>query len=172
MTTTLETVLIGLAVIGLVAYRLSRWQSVDLGSQLRLPAILVIGAAISLAASAHRSGNFVHLSVLDVLILTAELIVGVLVGALLGGLTEIRSFADGTKSRLGRVGIVIFLGFIAARIGIGVLAGMLGASLAAMPAAALLVLAALKTVQVLIVRRRLAERRSAERQQTYAASQR
>ena len=142
---TVETVVIGLAIIAFITYRLSQWQSVRPSRLMRMPLILGVVGVISLAGSGEQ---LLHtLTVLDIALLGAELTIGVVAGWLIGRLTEIRTFADGTKSKLVPAGIAVWLGFIAVRIGFGVAAAMLGASLAAMPGMTLIVIAVIKGVQ-------------------------
>ncbi len=164
----IETVVIGLAVIAFITYRLSRWQSVRPSRLFRMPAVLGAVGVISLAGSGQQLLRQ-HLGVMDVGIVGAELLVGVVAGWLIGRLTEIRTFADGTKSKLVPAGIAVWLGFVALRIGFGVAASMMGASFAAMPGMTLIVIAVIKTVQGLMVRGRV-ERHLATQQTPYAES--
>jgi hypothetical protein len=166
---TVETVVIGLAIIAFITYRLSQWQSVRPSRLLRMPLILAVLGVISLAGSSQQLLHW-HPAVLDLAILGAELTIGVVAGWLIGRLTEIRTFADGTKSKLVPVGIAVWLGFIAIRIGFGVAASMLGASLAALPGLTLIVLAVVKGVQGLMVHGRVVRHLAAERPPTYADS--
>jgi hypothetical protein len=166
---TVETIVIGLAIIAFITYRLSQWQSVRPSRLIRMPLILGVVGLISLAGSGPQLLHQ-HITVLDIALLGAELTIGVVAGWLIGRLTEIRTFADGTKSKLVPVGIAVWLGFIAIRIGFGVAASMLGASLAALPGLTLIVLAVVKGVQGLMVHGRVVRHLAAERPPTYADS--
>lgn len=167
MLTTLEWILLALAAIAFFTYRLSRWQSVEPAKLAKMPVIFGIVGAVSLAGSAHQlAGAHVHLR--DVTILAVELVVGAGVGLLIGRLTQIKTFPDGVRSRLVGPGIAVFLSFIAVRIGLGVLAGVLGASVAALPALTFLVLSVIKGVQGLVVHQRVVQHRQIEQQQAYA----
>jgi hypothetical protein len=166
---TVETVVVGLAIIAFVTYRLSQWQSVRPSRLLRMPLILCVVGVISLAGSSQQLLHQ-HTTVLDIALLGAELTIGVVAGWLIGRLTEIRTFADGTKSKLVPAGIAVWLGFIAVRIGFGVAAAMLGASLAATPGLTLIVIAVIKGVQGLMVHSRVVRHLAAERPPTYAES--
>ena len=164
---TVETVVIGLAIIAFITYRLSQWQSVRPSKLMRMPLILGVVGVISLAGSGEQ---LLHTTVLDIALLGAELTIGVFAGWLIGRLTEIRTFADGTKSKLVPAGIAVWLGFVAVRIGFGVAAAMLGASLAAMPGMTLIVIAVIKGVQGLMVHSRVVRHLAAEQLPTYAHS--
>lgn len=165
---TLESVLIGLAVIAIVTFRLSRWQSVAVSKLLRMPAILAVLGLVSLTTSLQQSQTGFRLDLLDLGVLGAELAIGIVVGWLLGRLTQIRTFADGTKSRLGAAGIALFLAYVGVRIGLGLLASTFGAPLAAMPAMTMFVLAVVKGVQGLMVHERVQRHLELERQGTQA----
>jgi hypothetical protein len=168
--TTIETVVIALAVIAFVTYRLRRWQTVNLSRMLTMPLILVVLGVASLAGPGGHLPRGWHLGFLDIAILGFELAVGLVVGWIIGRLTEIRTTDGVTRSRVSYPGLAVWLGFVALRIGLGVAASMLGASLAAMPAMTIFVVALIKGVQVLLVRERVIRHADAERARSFVGT--
>ncbi len=162
----LETIVIGLAIVALVTYRLSQWQSVRPSRLFRMPLILAALGLLSLAGSGRQLTRW-HPGVPDLAIVTSELAIGIMVGWLIGRLTVIRTFADGTRSKLLPGGIAVWLVFVALRIGFGIAASMMGASVAALPGITLIVIAVIKAVQGLMVHVRVI-RHLAKEQPTYA----
>lgn len=167
---TLEAVVLGLVIIAFITYRLRQWQTVDLSRMLTMPLVLVVLGVISLAGSQGQLPRGWHLGILDIAILGFELGAGLFVGWVIGRLTEIRTFDGGTRSRLTPAGLAVWLGFVAVRIGLGVAASMLGASLAAMPAMTMFVIALIKVVQALLVRQRVVRHQYAREHRTYLPS--
>ncbi|GAA3628140.1 hypothetical protein [Microlunatus ginsengisoli] len=169
-TNTIETIIIALAAIAFVTYRQTRWQSVDTSRLLRMPVILAVVGLITIAGTLQHEPHGWHPGVLDIVVLGGELLVGLAAGVLMGRLTLLRTVSGKTEFRLSGPGLGVWLGFIALRIGFGVLAAVVGATFAAQPGATILVLALIKCVQAYVVRERVDRHHAEESRRTYAAS--
>jgi hypothetical protein len=146
------TILLGLGMLVFISVRQMRWQQP--GRQMKMP--LVLGAiGVLEAASTWNSALLGKLSTIDVALVGVELCVAVLGGWLMGRLSEVATVNGSTQTRLRPAGLGVWLGFIALRVGMAVLGGVLGASLASNTAVILFVVAVVKGVQVLVVRERI-----------------
>ena len=167
---TIETIVVALAVIALVTYRQSVWQPVRPGRLFRMPIVLGAVGLITISGTVQHLPHGWHPGALDVVVLVGELGAGLVAGIMMGRLTHIRTVDGVVQSRLSGPGVGVWLGFIALRVGFGVLAAVVGATFAAQPGAALLVIALIKVVQGLVVRERVSRHRSEESRKIYAAS--
>jgi hypothetical protein len=153
---TFETVAVAVLVIGFVTYRQTRWVPVKLSKLLRMPVIFAVAGALQIPSSLKQLPRGWHLDALDVAVISGELVLALVVGWLMGRMTEIANVRGVTSSRLGGWGIAVWLIFIAVRIGLGVVASAWSAPLAALPVTVFFVVAAVKLAQLVVVRERLA----------------
>ncbi|MET0693107.1 MAG: hypothetical protein ABWX96_02155 [Propionibacteriaceae bacterium] len=157
---------LGVAVllIAFITFRQTRWQPVRAAKLLRMPLIFAVIGLLLVSQSARQLPAGWHLDALDAGVIGFELLVAVVVGWWMGRLTQIRTIDGVVSSRLTGPGVGVWLGFIALRIGLGILASALSAPLAALPATILFVVAAIKIVQAVVIRERVARHRAAERE--------
>jgi hypothetical protein len=167
---TVETIIVALAVIGFVTYRQTRWQPVDASRLFRMPAILAVAGLFTIGGTIRALPQGWHPGAADVAVLIGELGAGLVAGVLMGRLASLRTENGVVQTRLAGSGLAVWLGFIALRVGFGVLAVIVGATFAAQPGATLLVVALIKLVQSLIVRERVSRHRAAESRRAYAVS--
>ncbi|MFF3064169.1 hypothetical protein ACFVQ3_06405 [Oerskovia sp. NPDC057915] len=162
----LEPALIAVAVLCWLGYRQTTWRAVS-ARMWTLPAVLgAIGLlALSSAVAVRPNG-------LDLVVVTAELVVSVGVGAVIGAMTSFRTIdpaaapatgpaarrraraaaAGATlEARAGWVALALWVALIVARLVTGMLAGAAGAHLAASAGVILLLLAANRAARVLVV---------------------
>lgn len=156
---TVLTILIGVAVLLFISFRQMRWQQP--GRQLRMPLILGIVGVVE-ATSSWNNALLSKVSALDFALIGAELCFAVLGGWLMGRLSEVATVNGSTQTRLRPVGLAVWFGFIALRIGMATLGGFLGAALASNTAVILFMVAIVKGIQVLIVRERIARHELAQ----------
>jgi hypothetical protein len=155
----LLSIVAGLAVLVFVSVRQMAWQPVNLGQLMRMPLIMaVIGVVIT--AEAFGSGKPQHFGAVDAVIISAELVIAVLGGWLMGRLTQIATIGGRTMSRLRPSGLLAWIGFIAVRIGFAVLAHLFGAGVASGTETILFMVAIVKATQGLTVRERVARHES------------
>ncbi|QGN31938.1 hypothetical protein [Microlunatus sp. Gsoil 973] len=151
-TQTLLTIGLGLCVLIFISIRQMRWQQPS--RQMKMP--LILGAiGVLQAAGSWNSALFSKLSLLDVALVGVELCVAVVGGWLMGRLSEVATVDGSTQTRLRPAGLAVWLGFIALRVGMAAVGGVLGATLASNTAVILFVVAIVKGVQVLVVRERI-----------------
>jgi hypothetical protein len=152
---TILTIVLGLFVLIFISVRQMRWQQADIGKLMKMPLILAL-AGVVIAATSWTGNLLSHVGPLDFLVAGVELGAALVGGWLMGRLTEIATIKGVTQSRLRPAGLAVWLGFIALRVGLGVIAGLLGAALASTPAMILFMIAIVKATQGLIVRDRIA----------------
>jgi len=158
-TQTILTILIGIALLIFISFRQMRWQQP--GRQLRMPFIMGIIGVVE-AVSTWNDALLRKLSVTDFALIGIELCFAVLGGWLMGRLSEVATVNGSTQARLRPVGLVVWFGFIAIRIGMAALGGFLGAALASNTAVILFMVAIVKGIQVLMVRERISRHEIAE----------
>jgi hypothetical protein len=169
-TETIETIIIALAVIGVVTYRQTRWQSVEPSRLFRMPAILAAAGLFAMWGTIRTLPQGWHPGAADIAVLVGELGAGLVAGVLMGRLASLRTENGVVQTRLAGPGLVVWLGFIGLRVGFGFLAVLVGATFAAQPGATLLVIGLIKLVQSLIVGERVNRHRAAESRRAYAVS--
>jgi hypothetical protein len=155
----LDTVLpivAGLAILIFVSVRQMTWQPVRLGQLMRMPLIMVVIGVI-ITAETFSSGEVPHFGAVDAMIISAELVIAVLGGWLMGRCTQIATIDGRTLSRLRPAGLAAWIGFIAIRIGFAVIAHLLGAGVASGTETILFMVAIVKATQGLTVRERVAQ---------------
>lgn len=152
-TQTILTILIGIAVLIFISFRQMRWQQP--ARQVRMPLILAVVGVIQ-AVNTWNNALLSKLSVMDFALIGIELCFAVLGGWLMGRLSQVATVNGSTQTRLRPVGLAVWFGFIALRIGMATLGGFLGAALASNAAVILFMVAIVKGIQVLVVRERIA----------------
>jgi hypothetical protein len=146
----IATVLIALAVIGLLMARQLRWRTFDPARVLRMPIVL---GAIGLIELANLHG--VRLTAIDATMFGIEVLLSVGIGALMGRLTVFRTGPDGTlQVRGGWIGAALWVGLIAVRVAFDALGGLLGAHLLTQTGVILLLIAVSRGTAALIIRAR------------------
>ena len=121
-----------------------------------MPVIFVVAGLLLIPAAAEQLPLGWQLGIPDVALIAAELALALVVGWQMGRLTEIATRDGVVSSRLGRAGVAVWLGFIVARIGLGVAGIAWHAPLATLPAVIFLVVATIKVTQAVVVRKRVA----------------
>ncbi len=144
-------IVLGVALVGWIAYRQFTWRPVRVGRVWLLPAILLVVAVVQFARSPVEA-----VTVLDVVLFVVEVVVGVGVGAAMGALARFREAdieADaapssapgrtvrGLESRTGWIGVVLWLVVIGMRVGLGIWGAHNGAELLETPGVIVLALA-------------------------------
>lgn len=147
---------IAVVVIGFITYRQSRWLPVRLGKMLTMPAIFLVAGVLQVPSSLQQLPRGWHLGSLDLVLIAVEVVLALVVGWLLGRVTEVRTIDGVLSSRLGGRGIALWLTFIAVRIGLGFAATSWSAPLAALPATIFFVVTVIKVAQLVVVRKRIA----------------
>lgn len=151
----LANIVIGLALVGFLAYRQATWQYLDPARVWQTPLVLGVVGIVVLAQSAAA------VTTLDVLFLGIEALVGVAAGLAMGGMTRFRTAgaADDKgrtlQARTGWAGAGLWLLLIVVRVGLDVLGGHLGAHLLTSTGAILLVLALNRAARALVVDQRI-----------------
>lgn len=156
---TILTILIGIALLIFISFRQMRWQQP--GRQLRMPFILAIVGVVE-AVSTWNDALLRKVYVLDFVMIGAELCFAVLGGWLMGRLSEVATVNGSTQARLRPLGLVAWFGFIALRVGMAALGGVLGAALASNTAVILFMVAIVKGIQVLMVREQVSRHELAQ----------
>jgi hypothetical protein len=159
---TLATLGVAVVLIGFITYRQTRWQPVRLAKLLKMPLIFaVIGLAL-LSQSAKQLPVGWHFDALDLVLIGVELLLGLSVGWLMGRLTQIQTIEGVVSSRLAGAGVAVWVAFIALRIGLSIAASALSAPLAALPATILLMVAAIKVAQAVVMHGRVGRHQGEE----------
>jgi hypothetical protein len=145
---TLTDLLIGLAVIVYLCSRQLRWRPVDGARMWKMPFLLGAVGVISIA----RQNTTFH--PVDVAILGLSAVFALISGALMGRIARFRpspTDARLTESRTGALGIVIWIGLIAVRVGLDVVGHRMGSDLAVSTGSILLVLALNRAASAVVV---------------------
>lgn len=156
---TVLIIVVGIAMLLFISFRQMSWQQP--GRQMRMPLILGIVGVVE-AANSWNNALLSKVGGLDVLMIGFELCLAVLGGWLMGRLSEVATVNGSTQTRLRPVGLAVWFGFIAVRIGMAALGAVLGAALASNTAVILLMVAIVKGIQVLVVRERISRHELAE----------
>ncbi|MFI5956004.1 hypothetical protein [Cryptosporangium sp. NPDC051539] len=159
--TTLTDIVLGLAFLAYIVSRQLRWIPVDTASMWRMPMILGAVGLLSLA------GHTATITTVDVAILVLSAILAVGSGLAMGRLATFRPIAapapkplrngtlPTTESRVGWVGAGLWIGLIAARIGLDVAGAEMGAGTATSAGVILLVVAINRAARALVFSARL-----------------
>jgi hypothetical protein len=153
----IANVVIGLALVGFLAYRQMTWQYVDPSRIWRLPLVLGIVGVVMLA----NTGSGVTVTSTDVVFLGVEVLLSVAIGLVMGRITTFRQAPqpDGRgrtlQTHTGWLGGVLWLVLIAVRIGLDVLGAHLGAHLLTATGTILLTVAVNRAARALVVDQRI-----------------
>lgn len=153
MITTVITIAVTVVVVALILGRSLRWQSVNLAKLTRLPLILAIVGVAIVAETVRSLGPDWHLTLVDTVVLGAELAIAALVGWGMGRLSELRTVEGAVRSRLSRTGAAVFLGFIALRIVVALATAHAGGTPALMSSSVMIIIATIKFTQGVVVRK-------------------
>jgi hypothetical protein len=128
----LLNVLIPIALVLVIGVRQLRWSPLAEGSIWRLPIILAVVGVVSLA----KGSAIGALSTTDVALLSVEVVISVAFGCVMGLITRVRPLEVATeKARFessgGWLGLVLWVAFIAIRVGFGIFAAHSGSALGA-----------------------------------------
>jgi hypothetical protein len=145
---TLINLAIGLGLIAYVGYRQFTWRLVDPARLWKLP--LILGAAGILTIARQ------HLTVhpIDVVILGLSAVFALVSGALMGRIARFRPAAADprfSESRTGWLGVAIWAGLIAVRVGLDILGHRMGSDLAVSTGSILLVVALNRTTNAVVL---------------------
>ncbi|MHA7985437.1 hypothetical protein ACX9R5_06480 [Rathayibacter sp. CAU 1779] len=156
------------AVLVFVGYRQLTWRAVDPGRMWRMPVILGIVGLATLGGTTKPQA----ITGVDIAVLLVELVVSLGLGAVMGKIATIRPLtADGIRlyrdahandrrpsaslvtleTRTGWLGMALWVLLILVRIGMDVLAGMAGSTLAASTGVILLMVAANRLARVAVI---------------------
>ncbi|WP_240977274.1 hypothetical protein [Planctomonas sp. JC2975] len=161
-------VVIIIAVLVFVGYRQLTWRAIDAGRMWRMPVILGIVGLATLGGTTKPQA----ITGVDIAVLLVELVISLGLGALMGMMATIRPLtADGVslyrqahandrrpstsvvtlETRTGWMGMALWVVLIAVRVGVDVLAGMAGSTLAASTGVILLMVAANRLARVAVI---------------------
>lgn len=151
----LTNVVIGLALVGYLAWKQSTWQFLDPARIWRGPVVMAGIGIVVLAQSAAT------IDPQDVVFLGIEALLSVGIGLAMGSRTRFRTVsapdAKGRtlQSRTGWIGAALWVALIVVRIGLDVVGGHLGAHLLTSTGVILLMLAVNRAARALVVDQRL-----------------
>jgi hypothetical protein len=153
----IANVVIGLALVGFLAYRQMTWQYVDPTRIWRLPIVMGIIGVVMLA---NTKGGATVTST-DVVFLGIEVLISVGIGLTMGRITTFRTApqADGRgrtlQTRTGALGGVLWLVLIVVRVGLDLAGTQLGAHLLTSTGTILLMVAVNRAARALVVDQRI-----------------
>lgn len=151
----LANTLLGLALVGYLAYRQASWQSVDPTRVWRAPVLM---GAIGIVVLAQGTGA---VTTLDVVFLVVEALVAAGLGLVMGTLTRFRTVAVPDRrgrtlqSRTGWTGAGLWVALVVVRVVLDVVGAHLGAHLLTSAGAVLLTLAVNRAARALVVDQRI-----------------
>lgn len=151
----LVDVVLGVALVVFLGYRQTTWRYTDPTRIWRTPLVLGLVGVVVLAQTVTT------ITTLDVVFLGAEALLTIAVGLATGAVTRFRTVAtpDGRgrtlQSRTGWAGAALWVVLIAARVGLDVLGGHLGAHLLTATGTILLVLALNRAARALVIDQRI-----------------
>jgi hypothetical protein len=151
----IANVVIGIALVGFLAYRQMTWQSVDPARIWRLPVILGIVGVVMMANTKATVTST------DVVFLGIEVLLSVAIGLTMGAITSFRTSATPDRrgrtlqTRTGWLGGVLWIVLIAVRIGLDAAGTHLGAHLLTSTGTILLMVAVNRAARALVVDQRI-----------------
>ncbi|MFJ3384943.1 MULTISPECIES: hypothetical protein [unclassified Curtobacterium] len=156
----LANILIGLALVGFLAYRQATWRFLDPARVWRMPMVMAVVGVVVLAQTKAS------ITTTDIVFLGIEALVSVAVGLSMGSITKFRTVSTPDdkgrtlQSRTGWSGAGLWVVLIGVRIGLDVLGGHLGAHLLSSTGAVLLMLAINRAARALVLDQRIPNRAS------------
>lgn len=151
----LANIVIGVALVGFLAYRQMTWQYVDPARIWRLPLVLGIVGVVALANTKAA------ITSADVVFLGIEVLVSIAIGLTMGRITTFRTAPQSDdkgrtlQTRTGALGGVLWLVMIVVRVGLDVLGGHMGAHLLTSTGTILLMVAVNRAARALVVDQRI-----------------
>lgn len=151
----LANIVIGVALVGFLAYRQATWRYLDPARVWRAPLVMAVIGVVMLS----RTGGTITTS--DIVFLGIEALVGIAIGMTMGRITAFRTAATPDdkgrtlQSRTGWLGATLWVVLIAVRIGLDVLGGHLGAHLLTSTGAIVLLLAVNRAARALVLDQRI-----------------
>lgn len=156
----LANIVIGLALVGFLAFRQTTWRYLDPARVWRMPLIMAVVGVVVLAQTKAP------ITTIDIVFLGIEALISVAVGLSMGSITTFRTVSTPDEkgrtlqSRTGWFGAGLWLVLIAVRIGLDVLGGHMGAHLLTSTGAVLLMLAINRAARALVLDQRIPNRAS------------
>ncbi|OIH95388.1 hypothetical protein [Curtobacterium sp. MCBA15_001] len=156
----LANIVIGLALVGFLAYRQATWQYLDPARIWRTPLVMAVIGVVVLAQTKAT------ITTTDIVFLGIEALVSIGVGMTMGRITTFRTAATPDdkgrtlQSRTGGIGAALWLVLIALRVGLDALGGQMGAHLLTSTGAILLMLAINRAARALVIDQRIPGRTS------------
>ncbi len=153
----LSNIVIGLALVGFLAYRQMRWSYVDRSSLWRMPLILGIIGVVEIGGMSKT----LRVTGVDITFIAIELLVSLALGLVMGRITVFRRAltADNRgrmiEARTGGVGAALWPVLIAVRVGLDVAGGFLGAHLLTATGVILLTVAVNRAARALVLDARI-----------------
>ncbi len=148
-------VLVGIALVGFLAYRQATWRFLDPARIWRTPLVMALVGVAVLAQTVAT------VTTADVVFLGIEALVTITVGLTMGRITRFRTVATPDakgrtlQARTGWTGAGLWVLLIAVRIGLDVVGGHLGAHLLTSTGTILLVLALNRAARALVLDQRI-----------------
>ncbi|RKR75543.1 hypothetical protein [Frondihabitans australicus] len=149
----LSNIVIGIALVGFLAFRQMRWSYVDRSSLWRMPIILAVIGVVSIA----NMSKGLTITGVDIAFIGVELLISVGLGLVMGRITVFRraTQADSKgrliQARTGGLGAALWLVLIAVRVGLDVAGGFMGAHLVTATGVILLTVAVNRAARALVL---------------------
>ncbi|WP_186317577.1 hypothetical protein [Curtobacterium sp. 9128] len=147
----IANIVIGLALVGFLAYRQATWRYLDPARVWRGPLVLAVIGVVMLANTKTA------VTTTDIVFLGIEALISVGVGLAMGSMTRFRTAATPDdkgrtlQARTGWYGAGLWFVLIAVRVGLDVLGGHMGAHLLSSTGAILLMLAINRAARALVL---------------------
>ena len=157
------------ALVGWMGFRQLSWRPVSIAAMWRMPLILGVVGLFTLS----RGSDLTRVSTLDFAVLLVEIVISLGIGALMGAIAQFRPLTSEAaqvavrgsrrdrgqlptiESRTGWVGFGLWIAFIVVRIGVDVVAGMMGSHLAASMGVIFIMFAANRAARTMVFAYRL-----------------
>jgi len=147
-TSALTDLLLGLVLIAYISSRQLRWRPVDPARIFKLPLILSVVGVVLMA----KQATTIHTA--DIVILGVSAALAATSGLLMGGITRFRpspTVPGAVESRSGWLGVAIWFGLIAVRIGLDVAGHRMGSTLATSTGTILVIVGLNRLISALVV---------------------
>ncbi|MEN0101768.1 MAG: hypothetical protein AAGC90_02485 [Curtobacterium sp.] len=151
----IANIVIGLALVGFLAYRQATWQYLDPARIWRGPLVMAVIGVVVLAQTKAT------ITTTDIVFLGIEALISVGVGLAMGTMTRFRTVSTPDdkgrtiQSRTGWYGAGLWFVLIAVRVGLDVVGGTMGAHLLTSTGAILLMLAINRAARALVIDQRI-----------------
>jgi hypothetical protein len=154
----LANIVIGLALVGFLAFRQATWQYLDPARIWRMPLLMAVVGVVVLA---QTTGT---ITTTDIVFLGIEALISVAIGLTMGRITRFRTATSADdkgrtlQSRTGWLGAGLWLVLIGVRIGLDVVGGDMGAHLLTSTGVILLMLAVNRAARAVVLDQRIPDR--------------